>query len=294
MAFFADLLEKANDHLGYDATEEKPGTNEPFFKDNKREVTRFSLGVSGEKGADKYEFAQIRRNKVSKNWEDGTLVEENTDRTKLEMEMDCVGMKFEEQWTRNQYSLGAEKDLVDSDGLKVTGKGEYQHKYGEHDKFSAEMDIETPDMGGVRAFFNLGAERKYVTDGETNKKTAEDEFAAAVNVQIQDDCHVGASWEAEGGETKKMNVQAVYEGYDKTVGWVRADTMNKWVSSGCITEADKFTHTYEAAYGYDESSKTQGIYDSPLWMRIGVKYNLSNASSIVSNYLFAKHWEKNS
>lgn len=56
----------------------------------------------------------------------------------------------------------------------------------------------------------------------------------------------------------------------------------------------KFNHTYEAAYGYDESSKKQGIMESPLWLRFGAKYYLSDKSSIISNYLFAKHWEKNS
>jgi hypothetical protein len=46
MAFYSDLLEKATDYLGYDATEEVPNyeNGEPFFKDNKRESLRLSAG----------------------------------------------------------------------------------------------------------------------------------------------------------------------------------------------------------------------------------------------------------
>lgn len=144
-------------------------------------------------------------------------------------------------------------------------------------------------MGGVRAFLNLGAEREFL------KEKNEDEFSAAINLQVQDDTHVGASWEHEEGETTKLNVQAVYTGLEKVDAWVRADTKNQWVSTGCSKdEGNRFNHTYEAVFGYGEHSKVAGIMGSPAWLRFGAKYNMSDASSLVSNYLIASHFEKNS
>lgn len=123
----------------------------------------------------------------------------------------------------------------------------------------------------------------------------EDEMSAAVNLTIQGDTHIGASLEHEGGETKKLNIQAVYAGHEKGHSWVRADTMNKWVSAGCsMNESERFNHTYEAVYGYGEKSKTHGIKESPVWLRFGALYKMSEKTSLVSNYLIAKHMEKNS
>jgi len=226
-------------------------------------------------------------------YDDNKMVEENTDRTTVECEF-ASGVKVSENWTRTASSHEVESDLLESDGLKVTGGADFQNKYGEHQKVGAKLDIESPDMGGVRAFVNLGAERKFMPDirTATNK---EDELSAAINLTIQGDTHIGASLEKEGGETKKLNVQAVYEGFEKGHAFVRADTLNKWVSTGCsMNESKRFNHTYEAVYGYGDKSKTAGVKESPVWLRFGARYNISDSSSLVSNYLFAKHMEKNS
>jgi hypothetical protein len=87
-------------------------------------------------------------------------------------------------------------------------------------------------MGGVTAFMNFGAERKFFPR-ISGAESTEDGISGDINLTIQKDTHLGASVEKEGGETKKLSVQAVYQGFEKVDAWVRADAMNKWVSTGC-------------------------------------------------------------
>jgi hypothetical protein len=87
-------------------------------------------------------------------YEENQMVEENTDRSTIEVECDN-GVKVSENWTRNASTFEVESELVDSDGLKVVGGADFQNKYGEHQKIGAKLDVESPDMGGVRAFLNV-------------------------------------------------------------------------------------------------------------------------------------------
>lgn len=225
-------------------------------------------------------------------YEAGEMQSVQTDRFTVEVER-ADGTKGSSSYTRNASTHEFETELVDNDGFKVALGADFQDKSDEHQKVGAKLAVELPDMGGVQAFMNFGAERKFFPNIQA-KTSHEDEIEGDISLAIQKDTHIGASMTHEGGETKKLNVQAVYQGYDKVDAWVRADTMNKWVSTGCSKqEGERFNHTYEAVYGYGDKSKAQGIMDSPVWIRFGARYNMSDASSLVSNYLFAKHWEKN-
>lgn len=137
-------------------------------------------------------------------YETGNMNTENTDRFTVEVERND-GTKGSTSFTRNAVTHELETELVDSDGLKIALGADFQDKHDTHQKVGAKLAVESPDMGGVQAFMNFGAERKFFPTIQA-KTSHEDEIEGDINLAIQKDTHIGASISREGGETKKLNV----------------------------------------------------------------------------------------
>lgn len=141
--------------------------------------------------------------------------------------------------------------------------------------------ISSPDFGGARTFFNIGFEHN-------NKK--EWTFKPKLNVQVQDEFHVGVSAEHDTKDFTKLFGQAVYNMNNRGLYWFRLDSKQNWLAAGCHhTHHGKISHTWEAQYNYADGA--QGFQGYPVEFRFGAGYKLSDSSNLSTTLKAGKNVE---
>ena len=100
-----------------------------------------------------------------------------------------------------------------------------------------------------------------------------------VNINLQEEIHVGVGAEHDTKDLKKGLFQCVYQPAGAGKYWLRADMINKLFSAGCDnTLNDTTRHSFEGVYMMEE--KAEGIQGQPVMVRGGVEYDLSDATSL--------------
>ena len=100
-----------------------------------------------------------------------------------------------------------------------------------------------------------------------------------INFLLSDEVYFGLSGEHDTKELTKALTQVVYQqkGHDGKY-WVRADLKRSDLSAGCDnTLNDTTRHSFEGVYNW---AGAEGIKGTPLSLRGGVEYDLSDATSL--------------
>lgn len=123
-------------------------------------------------------------------------------------------------------------------------------------------------------------------------------YEKSVNLHVKElNTHFSYLRSTVDGKLTQDLMQMVYEGFNNSQQWMRADLLRKYCGIGCFTQNKKkgIEHVWELGLGWgDEAStvqsKTCGILGSPFFARAGFKYLLSDAVTLKANLRRSLHY----
>jgi len=173
---------------------------------------------------------------------------------------------------------------MDADGYKLDLSFGLESAYLDATKtLLGKLSFETPDLGGIK--LNTSCKVKKEWEGEGTKLT----LRPKINAEVSEEINVGVSAEHDGSGFTQTLLQAVYARKTGGLLWMRGDLMKKMFSGGCDNKLNDSTkHSFEAVGHLGEG---KGIAGTPLEIRSGVEYDLSDKVELKCRGRFAENIE---
>lgn len=183
----------------------------------------------------------------------------------------------------DKFAFKAAGEALDVEGWNVRTEDSLEHKPAKNEwKFAPKFNITSPDFSGIRAFLNLHGEFTKTGDADMAKK-----MVAKLNLSHEDEHHIGV-WHQDEKGNKKNWVQLAWTPKDGTY-WARCDMARKLFHTGCHQSnlhGKDIDHSYEIEYNWEKDNK-DGLRNTPVSVRAGVEYGLSDKTTLGANFLFS-------
>lgn len=265
--FFDDLLRTTNSHL--DVNHWAPP------------VTKFDTLALTFKAAPTKELSVQHTMSKSQEWDAEKGAHKQSEKNACAVTRVKDGKKFSFAMASDAFKQGASGNLYNDD-WKVDGALALEQKPAKKEwKGKGTLAVSSPLVADkIRLWLNAELEHNDKSQWTTVAK-------ASVSY---DQTHVGTAAELKDGKVEKHHAQVVYN--DAAAQYfARADLVAKTAGTGCSIEHDKFTHSYEATFGWGQGA--EGFLGSPLSFVGGGEYDLSKASSLGYTWSLGKTWAYN-
>lgn len=210
-------------------------------------------------------------------WKDGELdASKPREKTTTKLKVDHGDCKTETAFSSEKFSLKADAVLLSKDGYKSTLQTTLEAKYlKEAWKASGVFSLVTPDLGGAKVNTQLEGEVES-WDAKNNKRPQK--VRGKVNFELSEEVNIGLHGEHDTAALTRGLAQAVYAPKAGGLFWLRSNVLTKEVSAGCDNELkSNIQHSWEGVLSWGDA---KGIMGMPFFLRGGVSYDLSDATSL--------------